>query len=176
MFANRVHWAKTYLVKAGLAEGTRRGYYSIPPRGQAALADATATINNAYLDQFKEFQDFKAKVNETDGATIATVPAQAPTPSSNLAVTETPDEVLRKAPGAITGALAADLLDRVRKATPAFFERLIVEQLLAMGYGGSSQEAGRGLGQQHRRRRDARLLLPWQPIQLARTKGAIPPP
>ena len=142
MFANRVHWAKTYLVKAGLAEGTRRGYFRITPRGQAALADATATINNAYLDQFKEFQDFKVKVNEADGATAAT-PSQASAPLS----TETPDEALRKAHGAITGALAADLLDRVRKATPAFFEKLIVELLLAMGYGGTSEEAGRALGQ-----------------------------
>jgi len=142
MFANRVHWAKTYLVKAGLAEGTRRGYFRITPRGQAALADATATINNAYLDQFKEFQDFKVKVNEADGATAAT-PAQASAPLS----TETPDEALRKAHGAITGALAADLLDRLRKATPAFFEKLIVELLLAMGYGGTSEEAGRALGQ-----------------------------
>ena len=142
MFANRVHWAKAYLVKAGLAEGTRRGYYRITPRGQAALADAAATINNAYLDQFKEFQDFKVKVNEADGAAAAT-PAQASAPLS----TETPDEALRKAHGAITGALAADLLDRVRKATPAFFEKLIVELLLAMGYGGTSEEAGRALGQ-----------------------------
>lgn len=142
MFANRVRWAKTYLVKAGLAEGTRRGYFRITPRGHAALADATATINNAYLDQFKEFQDFKAKVNEADGTTAAT-PVQASEPLS----TETPDEALRKAHGAITGALAADLLDRVRKATPAFFEKLIVELLLAMGYGGTSEEAGRALGQ-----------------------------
>lgn len=143
MFANRVHWAKTYLVKAGLAENTRRGHYCVTPRGQAALADAAATINNAYLDQFKEFQEFKAKVNEADGATAATSPAQASAPLS----TETPDEALRKAHGAITGALAADLLDRVRKATPAFFEKLIVELLLAMGYGGTSEEAGRALGQ-----------------------------
>jgi len=142
MFANRVHWAKTYLVKASLAEGTRRGYFRITPRGQAALADTTATINNAYLDQFKEFQDFKVKVNGADSATAAT-PAQASEPLS----AETPDEVLRKAHGAITGALAADLLDRARKATPAFFEKLIVELLLAMGYGGTSEEAGRALGQ-----------------------------
>jgi restriction system protein len=147
LFANRVHWAKTYLVKAGLAVGTRRGYYRITPRGQAALADAAATINNAYLDQFKEFQDFKAKVNDADGASAATSPAQMSASFSTPAGTETPDEALRKAHAAITGALAADLLDRVRKATPAFFEKLIVELLLAMGYGGTSEEAGRALGQ-----------------------------
>lgn len=142
MFANRVHWAKTYLVKAGLAEGTRRGYFRITSRGQAALADTVATINNAYLEQFKEFQDFKAKVNEADGTTAA-APAVVIAPVDS----DTPDEALRRAHSAITGALATDLLDRVRKATPAFFEKLIVELLLAMGYGGTSEEAGRALGQ-----------------------------
>jgi restriction system protein len=148
-FANRVNWAKAYLAKAGLVENTRRGYFRITPRGQAALADAAATINNAYLDQFKEFQDFKAKVNDADGATSgsASVPLQVSTPFGVPVDTETPDEALRKAHTAVTGALAAELLDRVRKATPAFFEKLIVELLLAMGYGGTSQEAGRALGQ-----------------------------
>ena len=148
-FANRVNWAKAYLAKAGLVENTRRGYFRITPRGQTALADAAATINNAYLDQFKEFQDFKAKVNEADGAASgsATPPAQVSASLDGSVDTETPDEALRKAHAAITGALAADLLDRVRKATPAFFERLIVELLLAMGYGGTSEEAGRALGQ-----------------------------
>ena len=146
-FANRVNWAKAYLAKAGLVENTRRGYFRITPRGQAALADTVATINNAYLDQFKEFQDFKAKVNEADGATAATSPAQASATISIQGGTETPDEALRKAHAAITGTLAANLLDRVRKATLAFFEKLIVELLLAMGYGGTSEEAGRALGQ-----------------------------
>lgn len=141
-FANRVHWAKTYLVKAGLAEGTRRGHFRITARGEAALADSTAIINNAYLDQFKEFQDFRARVNQGDGGSDAP-PAQAAAPLGD----ETPDEALRRAHGAITGALAADLLDRVRKAKPDFFEKLIVELLLAMGYGGTSEEAGRALGQ-----------------------------
>jgi len=148
-FANRVNWAKAYLAKAGLVENTRRGYFRITPRGQTALSDATATINNAYLDQFKEFQDFKAKVNEADGAASgsAATPSQVSAPFGASVDTETPDEALRKAHAAITGALAADLLDRVRKATPAFFEKLIVELLLAMGYGGTSEEAGRALGQ-----------------------------
>lgn len=148
-FANRVNWAKAYLAKAGLVENTRRGYFRITPRGQAALDDAAATINNAYLDQFKEFQDFKAKVNEGDGVASgsAVAPVQVSAPFGAPVDTETPDEALRKAHAAITGALAADLLDRVRKATPAFFERLIVELLLAMGYGGTSEEAGRALGQ-----------------------------
>ncbi len=148
-FANRVNWAKAYLSKAGLVENTRRGHFRITPRGQAALADAAAKINNAYLDQFKEFQDFKAKVNEADGMASgsAAAPLQTAAASGAPMDTETPDEALRKAHAAITGALAADLLDRVRQATPVFFEKLIVELLLAMGYGGTSEEAGRALGQ-----------------------------
>jgi restriction system protein len=145
-FANRVNWAKAYLVKAGLAENTRRGHYCVTPRGRAALADASTTINNTYLDQFKEFQAFKAKVNEADGTITATT-AQTTVPDLAQVDTETPDEALRKAHRAITEALAADLLDRVRAATPTFFEKLIVELLLAMGYGGTSEEAGRALGQ-----------------------------
>jgi restriction system protein len=141
-FANRVNWAKAYLAKAGLVENTRRGYFRITGRGQAALADAAATINNAYLDQFKEFEDFRARINQGDGGRDAPT-AQAAAPLGD----ETPDEALRRAHGAITGALAADLLDRVRKAKPGFFEKLIVELLLAMGYGGTSEEAGRALGQ-----------------------------
>ncbi len=146
MFANRVHWAKSYLVKAGLLESTRRGYFQITGRGHTALANATVAINNAYLDQFKEFQDFKAKVNAAD-TTTAVTPAEMAAPFNPPPGTETPDEALRRAHGAITGAIAADLLDRVRKATPAFFEKLIVELLLAMGYGGTSEVAGRALGQ-----------------------------
>lgn len=141
MFANRVHWAKTYLAKAGLVEGTRRGHFRITDRGRTALADATAVINNAFLDQFKEFQDFKARVNEPDPGTAAA------TTSEITASSETPDEVLRRAHGAITGALAAELLDRMRKGTPVFFEKLIVTLLIAMGYGGTSEEAGRAIGQ-----------------------------
>lgn len=141
-FANRVHWAKTYLVKAGLAEATRRGHFRITARGESALADSTAIINNAYLEQFKEFQDFRAGVSQ--GASDGVAP---PTQAPAVLGDETPDEALRRAHGAITGALAAEMLDRVRKAKPAFFEKLIVELLLAMGYGGTSEEAGRALGQ-----------------------------
>lgn len=146
-FANRVNWAKAYLAKAGLVENTRRGYFRITPRGEAALADKTITINNNYLEQFKEFQDFKSKVNDADDGAAVQAPSQHLAPSGSLAGIETPDEALRKAHAAITGALAADLLDRVRQSTPAFFEKLIVELLLAMGYGGTSEEAGRALGQ-----------------------------
>jgi restriction system protein len=83
-FANRVNWAKAYLAKAGLVENTRRGYFRITPRGQAALADAAATINNAYLDQFKEFQDFKAKENEDEATALEEYSADNDGPRTRL--------------------------------------------------------------------------------------------
>ncbi len=138
-FANRVNWAKSYLKQGGLVEITGRGRFSITGRGRAALADNAATINNAYLAQFQEFQNFKSKVSDTD-----TVP---PTTAEPPGTESTPDETLRRAHSAITSALSSELLDRVRNATPAFFERLLVELLLAMGYGGTSEEAGRAIGQ-----------------------------
>jgi restriction system protein len=141
MLANRVAWAKTYLLKAGLVESTRRAHFQITNRGRRALKDAKAPINNAYLDQFKEFQDFKARVNEAESGTGTSIPVKS------SAASETPDEALRSAHRAITGALATELLDRMRKSPPAFFEKLIVTLLIAMGYGGTSEEAGRAIGQ-----------------------------
>ena len=138
-FANRVNWAKSYLKQGGLVEITGRGRFKITDRGRAALADKAATINNAYLAQFEEFQSFKSKEAEAE----VTTPATQGAPDTE----STPDEALRRAHSAIIGALSAELLDRVRNGTPKFFENLIVQLLIAMGYGGTSEEAGRAIGQ-----------------------------
>lgn len=137
-FANRVHWAKSYLKQAGLVEITRRGHFSITDRGRASLVDKAETINNAYLEQFEDFQSFKDRANDVETAT--------PRTDEIPETVSTPDEILRRAHSSITSALSAELLDRVRKASPAFFEKLLVELLIAMGYGGSSEEAGRAIG------------------------------
>ena len=137
-FANRVHWAKSYLKQGGLVKPTKRGHFIITDRGKAALVDAGAEINKAYLEQFEEFKEFQARTRGVDDADGAT----AIEPRS----TATPDEVLREAHRRIDAALSAELLDRVREASAAFFENLIVELLLAMGYGGASEDAGRALG------------------------------
>ncbi len=118
LFGNRVHWAKTYLTKAGLLESTRRGHFRITERGQ----------------QFKE----KSAEDAAQGA--------QPIEPTLASRTETPDEIMRVAHKQVETSLAQDLLDRVRKAPPAFFERLIVNLLLGMGYGGSAADAGRALG------------------------------
>jgi restriction system protein len=138
-FANRVNWAKSYLKQAGLVEATRRGYFKITDRGRAALADKGSLINTEYLEQFEDFQRFRERTGEAKAHITDRAEERVPT--------ATPDETLRKAHSAIEAALSAELLDRVREAPPAFFERLIVELLVAMGYGGTSEEAGRALGQ-----------------------------
>ncbi len=136
-FANRVNWAKSYIKQAALVKATRRAHFVITDRGRAALANPDVQINNAYLQQFEEYQEFRKRTTDISVSDTDLTEADA----------VTPDETLRKAHSKINRALAADLLDRVREASPAFFERLIVELLLAMGYGGTSEDAGRALGQ-----------------------------
>ena len=137
-FANRVHWAKSYLKQAGLVKPTKRAHFVITDRGKTALADSGADINRSYLERFEEFKEFQTRtlpVDHTDEATTNV--------SDRM---ETPDEILRGAHERINDALSAELLDRVREASAIFFEHLIVKLLLAMGYGGTSEDAGRALG------------------------------
>jgi restriction system protein len=145
VISNRVHWAKTYLKQAGLLDNPRRAYFTITERGRQALADTTAIINNDYLGRFAEFQAFKQRARESQqgvaGGDLEAVPAARGSETS-----VTPDEALRAAHKRINEALAAELIERVRAASPSFFEQLVIELLLAMGYGGTSEDAGRALG------------------------------
>lgn len=138
-FANRVHWAKSYLKQAGLVKATKRAHFIITERGRTALAETGAEINRAYLERFFEFREFQVRTRNAGGDADEPV-----TPDTESVAT--PDEVLRQAHQTINAALAMELLDRVRNASPAFFESLIVDLLLAMGYGGTSGEAGRAIG------------------------------
>lgn len=141
LFGNRAHWAKTYLTKAGLLESTRRGHFRITERGRQVVAAHPARIDNEYLNQFPEFRQFKER--SAEGTAQEGVDPAAPALVSH---SETPDEIMRVAHRQVETSLGQDLLDRVRAAPPAFFERLIVNLLLSMGYGGSAADAGRALG------------------------------
>lgn len=135
---NRVGWARTYLTKAGLLEATRRAHFVITPRGKEALSE-NVDINNEYLKKFDEFIAFKHKSNDDSEAEN----------DSNILEQEnvsTPDEILRAAYKKINEALALDILERTRKVTPAFFEDLLIELLVAMGYGGTGEGAAHALG------------------------------
>jgi restriction system protein len=142
-FANRVAWAKTYLVQAGLIEATKRAHFRITDRGQKVLAGSPARIDNEYLSQFPEFIRFRERSHLPGKA----VSSDAPEITATSLATQTPDELLRSTVKEIEAVLSKELLNRVRQAPPAFFERLIVKLLLAMGYGGSQDDAGRTVGQ-----------------------------
>jgi restriction system protein len=138
VFANRVHWAKAYLAKAGLVEATRHGHFRLTQRGADVLASNPDKIDNRFLSRFEEFRRFTDRPS--------TSADENPVPAINATSDQTPDEIIRAAHGQIEAALAEELLERVRKAPAAFFERLIVDLLRAMGYGGAAANAGRVLG------------------------------
>jgi restriction system protein len=142
VFNNRVHWAKTYLAQAKLLIGTRRAFFKITERGLDVLAEKVTRIDAKYLRRFDEFNAFVG----TDKPGIASSPGVAPTIEDKIISQSTPDELLRATIKEVESALAADLIPRICAASPAFFERLVVDLLLKMGYGGSRADAGRALG------------------------------
>jgi restriction system protein len=131
-FASRVSWARTYLQKAGLLDAPTRGYLRLTPRGAAVLKQSPARVDNKLLAQFDEFKAFQGK-NKTKK-------------SSEVAPQETPLESISSFYAQFREALAFDLLERVKKCSPPFFERLVLQVLLKMGYGGSLKDAGAALG------------------------------
>jgi restriction system protein len=139
-FINRVGWASTYMKKAGLLEATRRGFYQITNRGRALLKKQPKTINVKLLKQYPEFLDFQQLKGTRSGDKV---------PYSKVASdvsTATPSEALEAAYENLRDELADELLARLKKITPAFFERVVVELLVKMGYGGSRADAGKAIG------------------------------
>jgi restriction system protein len=138
-FSNRVAWAKSYLIKAGLLESTKRAHFCISEQGRGVLAHPPDRITIKYLGQFPEFQEFR---NPTEPG-IEAIDAQ----STDLAQESslTPDETMRHAHSLLEQELADELLVKIRSGTPAFFENLVVRLLFAMGYGGSVTEINKAL-------------------------------
>ena len=132
MFYNRVGWARTYLKKAGLLEDPKRGYFVITSRGKDVLKSNPEKIDMKYLRQFPEYLEFR-QPTEND---------EPPETLDEL----TPEEALEEAYQKIRNDLANELLEIVNNSTPGFFEKLVVELLVNMGYGGSRREAARAVG------------------------------
>lgn len=137
-FANRVNWAKSYLGKAGLVNLTKRGHFTVSERGKAVLASPPGMIDIRFLESFPEFREFRESGNG--------IPSETTTqPEPNLKDL-TPDEIIRSAHSDLDESLSAELLSKILSSPPDFFERLVVQLLVAMGYGGSTADAGRALG------------------------------
>jgi restriction system protein len=135
VFYNRVGWALSYLKQAGLAKATRRGYYKITERGTKVIEQNPDKIDVQFLRQYQEFLEFE---NRSKNGT-------KPEPE-NRPDEETPEEKIEYAYNMIFEKLANELLQNIKNCTPAFFEHLVVELLVKMGYGGSIKEAGKAIG------------------------------
>jgi restriction system protein len=137
VIANRVGWARTYLKKAGLIADPRRSHFQITDRGRELLKTKPQSIGTRDLKQFEEFNEFqrKSKAKEVpDG------------PGDDCASYSTPDEALAYGYQKLTENLADELLGKIMACSPSFFERLVVELLVKMGYGGSLKEAASIVG------------------------------
>lgn len=130
IFRNRVGWSRTYLKKAGLIEYTKRGYFRITGRGFDVLKEKPKKIDVKFLQQYPEFKEFQA-AHKKERQEV----------SSN-----TPAELIEATYQSIRNEVAEELLEKVKSLSPSFFENLVVELLVNMGYGGSRREAGRAIG------------------------------
>ncbi len=136
-FNNRVAWATAYFRATGLFTSPGRGRYAITERGKQAISSGQQ-IDLKYLSQFPEFTAFRT------GTTVADEAGKQLPPEASIA---TPDEILESTYQALRKQLAIDLRDKVHTVDPAFFEKLVVDLLIAMDYGGSRKEAGKAIGQ-----------------------------
>jgi restriction system protein len=131
---NRTGWAKTYLKKAGLLSSPKRGVIQITDRGLEALSRKPARIDGTFLDQFPEFRDFQSRSNsqqETETAQTASLERQ------------TPEEIIEHSYMALRSQLADEILELIKGSSSDFFERLVVDVIVAMGYGGTQRDAAR---------------------------------
>lgn len=139
---NRVHWAKFYMSKAGLIASQRRGWFSASEAGRALLGRNPERIDVSELMKIPSFVEFYAGQAKSDEVVAKTETSVVRTPVEHA----TPEEQIEAAHLALQAALRDDLLQRILQNSPSFFERVIVDLLVAMGYGGSHQNAATQLG------------------------------
>ena len=137
-FDNRVAWAKSYFVQAKVLESPRRAYLKITERGKHLHLQGHEKIDVKVLNQYPEFVEFHNPPKQNKFTQTET--------SQDIS-TETPEEILQKAYQSIRSDLAGEILDRIKSNTPSFFESLVVDLMVAMGYGGSRSDAGQSIGQ-----------------------------
>ncbi len=133
---NRLGWAQTYLKQAGLLASTRRGFFRITERGMQVIKQNPLSLDVKFLQQFPEFRDFINRSKKDDSKNELTVTGEE----------ITPEEMMDQGYGLVQEKLKDELLLTVKKCSPKFFEKLVVDLLVSMGYGGSVKEAGRAIG------------------------------
>ncbi len=138
---NRVYWAGTYLRKAGLLSSPARGSVRITDEGRTALSRRPVRIDRAFLNEYPSFREFA-----TGGIGHASSPAAGAAPLVTAQSEVSPEERIESGWQEVRSALAQDVLEKLKTVSPRFFERLVVDVLLAMGYGGSRADASRLVG------------------------------
>ena len=150
IIASRVYWAKTYLKQAGLVEQPRRGTAQISQLGRELLATNPTRIDGAVLQQYEGFRSFlgrtKSDLNPQRDDQAVTTPAIVTESLPPSGASSTPEDQIEAASRALDLTVREALLTRILESSPSFFEKLIVDLLLAMGYGGSRADAGEKLG------------------------------
>jgi len=141
VFDNRVGWAKTYLKQAGLLDSSKRGFFHITTAGTALLAKDPATVNLSTLDHYDAFRAFRTRRRDRGSDSTSAIDRDVE-PSSE----STPEDQLASAYQRLRHELELDLLEQIKSSSPAFFERIVIDLLVKMGYGGSRRDAGRAVG------------------------------
>ena len=140
VFNNRVGWARSYLKQAGLLSSPKRGFFVITEEGKKLLSKNLERIDASVLEQYPAFIEFrkrrKEKTEETDNSSS----------NEDDTSTQTPEDALASAYLKLKKNLEAEILRSVKESSPSFFERLVVDLLVTMGYGGNRQDAGRAIG------------------------------
>ncbi len=136
---NRIGWATTHLSKAGLAERPRHGYLKITERGLSLLKEEPDRINLKLLDRYPEHLSFRSSKKDR----TSDPPRGHPEPVDE---TRTPSEIMSDAYRDVRSGLAEEILQQVKSCSPVFFERLVVDLLVSMGYGGTRADAGEVIG------------------------------
>ena len=145
-FDNRVHWAISHLKHAGLLDRPKRSYLQITPRGMNVMQERPPRIDMRFLSRFPEFVEFtRGSVSHgSNGISPSQLPDALSGESAEL--TQTPEELLEQGYVRIRQALVQDIIERIMGCTATFFEQLVVELLVKMGYGGSRMDAGKAVG------------------------------
>jgi restriction system protein len=139
-YQNRVAWSAVYLYRAGVLDRPKRGVFQITDRGRNLLAEKPEKVTIRLLDRFPEFKDFRERRPDSPDD----VPLKPISPE--IDTVRTPEERLELSFQDLQNSLANEVLDAVKRGSPEFFEQLVVKLLVAMGYGGSIQDAGRAVG------------------------------
>ena len=134
-FDNRVAWAKSYFIQAKVLEAPKRGVFRITARGKELHSQGHIRIDIKILNQYPEFVEFHTSK-----------PGKNSKQETEVSQDETPEETLQKAYQSIRKDLGNELLSRIKNNTPSYFEQLVVDLMLALGYGGSRLDAGQTLG------------------------------